>query len=63
MLQSYAQSPNVVVVFADDVGVGDISSYRRKNSNNIIVETPEIDQLMSEGIHFTDAHSPTALCA
>jgi len=57
------KNPNIVVVLADDIGLGDVSGYRRAHSNNIIVETPQLDQLMKEGIHFTDAHSPTALCA
>ncbi|RKN01496.1 sulfatase-like hydrolase/transferase [Aquimarina sp. AD10] len=58
-----AVKPNIVVILTDDVGIGDISGYRKKNSNNIIVQTPEIDKLMRDGMHFTDAHSPTALCA
>ncbi|WNH11950.1 sulfatase family protein [Thalassobellus suaedae] len=55
--------PNVIVVLADDIGVGDISQYRRLHSENIIVETPTLDKLAKEGIMFTDAHSPAALCA
>jgi len=57
------ERPNIIVVLADDIGVGDISQYRRSNSENIIVETPTIDKLAKEGIMFTDAHSPAALCA
>lgn len=60
----YSQkNPNVIVVLADDIGIGDISHYRRMNSNNIIVETPTIDALAKEGMIFTDAHAPAALCA
>ncbi|MEM1358702.1 MAG: arylsulfatase [Bacteroidota bacterium] len=55
--------PNVVVVLADDIGLGDLSGYRRAHTQNIIVETPNLDQLMREGMSFTDAHSPAALCA
>lgn len=55
--------PNVIVVLADDIGVGDISHYRRMHSNNIILETPNIDKLANEGVVFTNAHSPAALCA
>ncbi len=55
--------PNVVVILADDIGLGDISGYRRLHSDNIIVETPNIDALMNSGTYFTDGHSPTALCA
>lgn len=60
----YSQSkPNVIVILADDIGLGDISHYRRIHSNNIIVETPMLDKLAQEGMIFTDAHSPAALCA
>jgi arylsulfatase A-like enzyme len=57
------QKPNVIVVLADDIGVGDISHYRRMHSNNIILETPNIDALAKAGTVFTQAHSPAALCA
>ncbi|WP_271784640.1 sulfatase family protein [Aquimarina algiphila] len=66
-LEAFSQvkpkKPNVIVILADDIGLGDISGYRRIHSKKIIVETPQIDQLMQEGMAFTDAHSPTALCA
>jgi arylsulfatase A-like enzyme len=63
-LISFSQTkPNVIVVLADDIGIGDISHYRRMHSDNIIVETPTIDKLSKEGMIFTDAHSPAALCA
>ncbi|GEM_PF-1198685 len=58
--------PNVVVILADDFGFGDIAEYRRlymPQGTSIPVQTPVLDQLMTEGMHFTDAHSPTALCA
>lgn len=55
--------PNVIVVLADDLGLGDISHYRRMHSNNIILETPNIDKLANEGVVFTNAHAPAALCA
>ncbi|WP_111708170.1 sulfatase family protein [Lutibacter citreus] len=57
------EKPNVIVVLADDFGVGDISHYRKIHSDNIIVETPTLDKLAKEGKIFTDAHSPAALCA
>lgn len=55
--------PNIIVILADDIGVGDISKYRRIHSNNIVLETPNIDNLAKDGIMFTNAHSPAALCA
>lgn len=57
------KKPNIIVVLADDVGVGDISKYRRLHNPNIIVETPNIDKLAESGMLFTNAHAPAALCA
>ncbi|TNJ43598.1 arylsulfatase [Tamlana fucoidanivorans] len=57
------KKPNIIVVLADDIGVGDISKYRRLHSDNIILETPNIDSLADAGMMFTDAHAPAALCA
>jgi arylsulfatase A-like enzyme len=55
--------PNVIVVLADDIGLGDISYYRSKHTDQVIVSTPNIDELAENGMAFTDAHSPAALCA
>ena len=55
--------PNVIVVLADDIGLGDISHYRSQHSDNIILNTPNIDMLAESGMVFTNAHSPAALCA
>jgi len=64
IIYCYSQDrPNVVVVLADDIGVGDISAYRKLQSSNIIVATPTLDKIAMDGILFTDAHSPAALCA
>ena len=50
--------PNIVFIMADDIGYGDVGCY---NSDNKI-PTPNIDRLAREGIIFTDAHSPSAVC-
>lgn len=56
--------PNVIVILADDIGVGDISFYTQKFTQHTpVVLTKNIDQLAQQGIWFTDAHSATALCA
>ncbi len=57
------EKPNVIVVLADDIGVGDISYYRKMYSDKVIVKTPTIDKLVNNGMVFTNAHSPAALCA
>jgi len=49
--------PNVVFIMADDMGFGDLGSYGAKH-----FETPASDRLAKEGMRFTDAHSPSAVC-
>jgi arylsulfatase A-like enzyme len=49
--------PNVVIIYADDLGYGDVSAYGARR-----LTTPHIDRLAREGIRFTDAHSPAATC-
>lgn len=49
--------PNIVVIFADDLGYGDLSCYGATK-----VKTPNLDQLAAEGRRFTDAHSASAVC-
>ena len=51
------QSPNVVLIFADDLGYGDLGCYGATK-----VKTPNIDRLAAEGRRFTDAHSSSAVC-
>ena len=53
-----AQLPNIVVVLADDMGWGDPQSYQPASK----IPTPNIDRLAREGMRFTDAHSPSAVC-
>ena len=49
--------PNIVVILADDIGYGDLSCYGASK-----VQTPHLDGLAREGMKFTDAHSPAAVC-
>lgn len=59
-----ADKPNIVFIMADDVGLGDISAFHRQYTDKpVVLETPAIDALAAQGMSFTDAHSPTALCA
>jgi arylsulfatase A len=52
------EHPNIVIIYADDLGYGDISCQNTESKIN----TPNIDKLANEGIRFIDAHSPAAIC-
>lgn len=49
--------PNIVFILADDLGYGDAGCYGATK-----VKTPNLDRLAREGMRFTDAHSPSAVC-
>lgn len=53
-----APPPNVVVILADDLGIGDLRAYNPDSK----VPTPHLDTLAAEGMRFTDAHSPSGVC-
>lgn len=50
--------PNILLILADDLGYGDVGCYNPESK----VPTPHLDQLASEGLRFTDAHSPSTVC-
>lgn len=52
-----AGHPNIVVIYVDDLGYGDVSCYGAK-----AVTTPNIDRIAREGCLFTDGHSSAATC-
>ena len=54
------KKPNVLVVLADDLGTGDIEGYYEDTCK--VTEMKNVQNLMSKGIVFTDAHA-TPLCA
>jgi arylsulfatase A-like enzyme len=49
--------PNIVLIYADDIGYGDLSCY-----GATAVKTPNLDRLARRGVRFTDAHSSSATC-
>src|SRR5690349_5143946 len=49
--------PNVVVIFADDLGYGDLGCYGAKD-----ILTPHIDRLAAEGTRFTSFYVGQAVC-
>lgn len=52
------QKPNVILIYADDLGYGDISIYNPESKIN----TPNIDRLAKQGIKMNDAHSAASYC-
>ena len=55
--EATARKPNFVVIMADDLGYGDISTYGGW------IQTPNIDRMAAEGLLFTDFHSNGAVCS
>ncbi|MEO0795257.1 MAG: sulfatase-like hydrolase/transferase [Verrucomicrobiota bacterium] len=59
-----AMKPNIVVIVADDLGLGDIGRQHLERTGNApLAPTPTLDTLADEGMWFNDAHSPASLCA
>lgn len=53
-----APKPNVVILYADDMGVADVS-YGNRDAK---IQTPNIDSLARRGMTFTDGHSSSGIC-
>ena len=56
-IPSPAETPNVIVIMADDLGYGDVSCY-----GATALKTPHIDQLASEGLRFTSGYCSASTC-
>lgn len=54
---NYAQKPNIVIIYTDDVGFGDIGAYGNK-----AIATPNMDALAARGLRFTEAYTTAATC-
>ena len=52
-----APRPNIIIVLCDDMGFSDLGCYGGE------IHTPNLDQLARDGMRFTDAHSPSAVCS
>ncbi|MFN0160048.1 MAG: sulfatase-like hydrolase/transferase [Burkholderiales bacterium] len=57
-MTSTVRRPNVVVILADDMGYGDLSSYGSE-----LVETRHIDSIGRDGVRFTAGYSSAPLCS
>ncbi len=50
--------PNVILMFVDDLGYGDISAFNPQSR----IRTDNIDRLAQQGMRFTDSHASSSLC-
>jgi arylsulfatase A-like enzyme len=55
---SLAEQPNVLLIYVDDLGYGDLGSY-----GHPVIKTPNIDALARDGMTFTNYYAPSALCS
>ncbi|WPR71391.1 sulfatase-like hydrolase/transferase [Flavobacterium sp. NG2] len=63
-INAQKKSPNIVVIMADDIGLGDIGyNHKQRTGKDAVAPTPNIDALFKQGMRFSDAHSPASLCA
>ena len=53
-----AERPHIVVILADDMGYGDVGAINPASR----IPTPNLDRLAVDGMTFTDAHTPSAVC-
>lgn len=52
------QQPNIVLIYMDDLGYGDVSAYGAKE-----LTTPNMDRLANEGLRFTSGYAASATCS
>jgi arylsulfatase A len=53
-----AAGPNVILVMADDLGIGDISP----TNTECRIKTPYLQEMADQGLTFLDAHTPSSVC-
>jgi arylsulfatase A len=52
-----ANQPNIIIIYADDVGYGDIGCY-----GSTAIQTPNLDRLADRGVRFTSAYATASTC-
>lgn len=52
------KKPNIILVLADDMGIGDLSSF-----NHDLSKTPTLDSLIAQSVYFNNAYSGSPVCA
>jgi len=56
--QAKGPNPNIILILTDDLGYGDLGCFNPESK----IPTPNVDRLARQGVRFTDAHSPSAVC-
>ena len=56
--QGATARPNIVYILSDDLGWGDLGCYNKDSA----IPTPNADRLATQGVRFTDMHSPSSVC-
>lgn len=56
--ESGGRKPNVLILYADDLGYGDLGCYHAESK----IPTPNLDRLAAQGMRFTDGHSSSGIC-
>jgi len=52
------ERPNIVIIYVDDLGYGDLGSY-----GHPVLKTPSLDKLASQGVRLTNYYAPSPLCS
>jgi arylsulfatase A len=52
------QTPNIIFILADDLGYGDVEILNKQSK----IPTPHLNKLAQQGMIFTQAHAPSAVC-
>src|SRR5687768_15611402 len=53
-----AAQPNIIVILADDLGIGDVSCFGAKD-----IRTPNLDKLAADGVRFANWHANSPVCS
>ena len=54
----YAARPNILLIYVDDLGYGDLGSY-----GHPVIQTPHLDELAASGVRLSNYYAPSALCS
>lgn len=56
--ETEVEKPNILFLYMDDMGIGDPECYNPES----LIPTPNINKLATQGVRFTDAHTPAPVC-